>query len=161
MLINFTAFGQNSDMVSNSCVDKIKIEPGFIAFSTSKNSKIGEWYRNTFRLEIVKEFAFPDGSITGVLMKNNEFVVEIFYRDNILDPKIYVPKSESEQWKGFMKFGIYTNANLPDLKQCLLEKGVNAGRIFNDLKLGIDLLQVVDPEGNIIEIISRKTENRN
>jgi hypothetical protein len=55
-----------------------------------------------------------------------------------------------------MKFGIYTNADLPTLKKCLLNKGVNAGRIFSDEKLGIDLLQIVDPEGNIIEVISRK-----
>ena len=54
-----------------------------------------------------------------------------------------------------MKFGIYTNANLKILKQCLNNNGVNAGRIFNDKKLNIDLLQVIDPEQNILEIISR------
>ncbi|MFT5481640.1 MAG: hypothetical protein ACI9GW_000285 [Halieaceae bacterium] len=40
------------------------------------------------------------------------------------------------------------------LKQCLVDQGVKAGRIFNDKNLGIDLLQVVDPELNVLEIIS-------
>lgn len=59
------------------------------------------------------------------------------------------------QWKGFMKFGVYTNADLPTLKECLLSNGHIAGRIFSDEKLGIDLLLVIEPERNIIEIISR------
>jgi hypothetical protein len=37
----------------------------------------------------------------------------------------------------------------------LKEQGVNAGRIFNDKKLGIDLLKVIDSEKNVLEIISR------
>lgn len=48
-------------------------------------------------------------------MKNNEFVVEVFYRNDILDPKTYEPKSDSEQWKGFMKFGVFSNADLTTL----------------------------------------------
>lgn len=54
-----------------------------------------------------------------------------------------------------MKFGFYTDANQIDLKACLKSKNINAGRIFRDNILGIDLLQVIDPEGNILEIISR------
>ena len=34
---------------------------------------------------------------------------------------------------------------------------MKAGRIFNDKKLGIDLLQAVDPELNVLEIISRSS----
>jgi hypothetical protein len=60
-----------------------------------------------------------------------------------------------------MKFGVYTNANLPTLKECLKQQAVNAGRIFNDEKLGIDLLQVTDPESNVLEIISRSSKAGN
>ena len=60
-----------------------------------------------------------------------------------------------EQWRGFMKFGVYTDTNLPILKKCLKNQGVKVGRIFSDKKLDIDLLQVVDPELNVLEIISR------
>ncbi|MFT5573926.1 MAG: hypothetical protein ACI9FR_002862 [Cryomorphaceae bacterium] len=52
-------------------------------------------------------------------------------------------------------FGVYSNADLPTLKKCLEGQGVRARRIFNDKKLGIDLLQLVDPEMNVLEIISR------
>jgi hypothetical protein len=93
--------------------------------------------------------------VTGVLMHNDELVVEVFYRNEVLEKLDYVAESSSEQWRGFMKFGIYTDANLTDLKECLKKQGVNAGRIFNDKKLGIDLLQVIDPEKNVLEIISR------
>jgi hypothetical protein len=153
LIISFNAIGQKKEL--NNCLNKISLEPSFIAFTTHKNSELGEWYKNTFGLEIVKEFAFPDGSATGVLMRKGEFVVEIFYRNDALKKSSFKPDSNSEQWSGFMKFGFYTDANLIDLKACLIRKNINAGRIFKDDNLGVDLLQVIDPEGNVLEIISR------
>ncbi len=143
---------------SQTCFDEVRLEPGFIALTTKKNSELGDWYQRTFGLSIVKDFSFPDGTVTGVLMRNDEFVVEVFSRDDALEGRDYVENSHSEQWRGFMKFGIYTNANLLQLKQCLTNQGVKAGRIFEDKKLGIDLLQVTDPEQNTLEIISRSSK---
>lgn len=149
--LSFTkAYAQNS-----TCFDNIIIEPSFIAFTTNKESKLADWYQSTFGLSVVKEFAFPDGTVDGVLMNKSEFIVEVFHREDVLEASHYVQKSKPEQWRGVMKFGIYTNANLTVLKQCLNNQGVKAGRIFKDKKLNIDLLQVIDPEQNILEIISR------
>gem|GEM_PF-2433695 len=148
----------NLSAQSQSCFDEVKLEPSFIAFTTNKQSKLADWYKRVFGLETVKEFSFPDGSVTGVLMHKEEFVVEVFNRDNALDGHNYVPDAVPEQWLGVSKYGVYTNADLPILKQCLEDQGVKAGRIFKDKKLGIDLLQVVDPELNVLEIISRSSE---
>lgn len=153
VLVNTNVLAQ-----SRTCFDKVKLEPSFIALSTKKNSELGDWYQRTFGLKIAKGFSFPDGTVTGVLMQKGEFVVEVFYRDDALERRDYVHKSRSEQWRGFIKFGVYTDANLLDLKQCLKDQGVKAGRIFNDKKLGIDLLQVTDLEQNVLEIISRSNE---
>ena len=150
--------GTNVHAQSRSCFDKVKLEPSFIAFTTKKNSKLGDWYKSTFGLKIVKEFSFPDGAVTGVLMQKGEFVVEVFNRDDALEGRDYAHNSRPEQWRGIMKFGVYTDANLLDLKRCLKDQGVRAGRIFNDKKLGIDLLQVTDPEQNVLEIISRSRD---
>ena len=141
-----------------SCFDEVNLEPGLIAFTTRKHSKLADWYKRVFGLETVKEFSFPDGTVTGVLMHKEEFVVEVFNRNDALEGHDYVPDAEPEQWRGFTKIGVYTDANLLVLKRCLEDRGVKAGRIFNDMKLGIDLLQVVDPELNVLEIISRSSE---
>jgi hypothetical protein len=143
---------------SRSCFDEVHLEPSFIAFTTKKHSKLGDWYKRIFGLETVKEFSFPDGSVTGVLMRKEEFVIEIFNRNDALECHDYIPGASPEQWLGVAKFGVYTNADLPILKQCLEDQGVKAGRIFDDDKLGINLLQVVDPELNVLEIISRSSE---
>lgn len=140
-----------------TCFDNITIEPGFIAFTSGRESKLADWYQKLLGLEVVKKFSFPNGSVNGVLMHKDEFIVEVFNRNNALEKSDYVKNAKPEQWNGVMKFGIYTNANLSDLKLCLNKQGINAGRIFNDNKLNIDLLQVVDPEQNILEIISRST----
>lgn len=160
LIISIAAFSQAPDLESNKCVSSIKLEPAFVTLSTNKSSKIGEWYQSVFDLKIVKEFSSRDSSSTGVLMKKDEFIVEIIYRDDLLDPKSFKPDSDAEDWKGFMKLGVYTNADLSELKQCLLTRNIKAGRIFSDRELGIDLLQMVDPEGNFLEIISRKTEKK-
>lgn len=143
----------------STCFSRVIIEPGFIAFTSKKSSKLAGWYQTLLGLNIVKKFSFPDGSINGVLMHKGEFIVEVFNRDDALEQQDYVPTAKPEQWSGVMKFGIYTNANLATLKQCLNKRGINAGRIFNDAKLNIDLLQVIDPELNVLEIISRSKTN--
>lgn len=153
VLICFNTYGQKKERTN--CLSNISLEPSFIAFTTHKNSGLGDWYQNTFGLEIVKEFTFTDGSATGILMKKDEFVVEIFYRNDVLIKSDLMPDSNAEQWSGFMKFGFYTNTNLIQLKECLNSKTIHAGRIFRDDNLGVDLLQVLDPEGNVLEIISR------
>lgn len=139
----------------STCFNNVIIEPGFIAFTTKKESELAYWYQTTFGLNVVKEFTFPDGTVHGVLMHKKEFVVEVFNREDALEANDYVQNAKPEQWRGIMKFGIYTNANLSKLKQCLNNQGVNAGRIFKDKKLNIELLQVIDPEQNMLEIISR------
>ena len=156
--ICFTLVGTNLYAQSRSCFEELKLEPSFIAFTTKKHSKLAGWYKRVFGLETAKEFAFPDGTVTGVLMHKGEFVIEVFNRDKALEGHDYVPDAVPEQWLGVSKFGVYTNADLPNLKQCLEDQGVKAGRIFKDKNLGIDLLQVVDPELNVLEIISRSSE---
>lgn len=140
---------------SSTCFSTIAIEPGFIAFSTDKESKLADWYQTTFGLNVVKKFSFPDGSVTGVLMNRGEFVVEVFNRDTLSEQQGLAKETTREQSRGVMKFGIYTDANLLSLKHCLNNLGVKAGRIFNDKNLKIDLLQLIDPEQNVLEIISR------
>jgi len=140
---------------TNNCFESVNIEPSFIGFTETKNSNLGEWYKNTFGLTVVKEFTFPDGSVTGVLMNKGEFIVEVFHRDDALKATDVVELNK-HQVTGVMKFGLFTDANLPQLKQCLTKSGVNATRIWKDKNLHVDMLQVTDPSGNVIEVIARQ-----
>jgi len=150
---------ENVKAHSDSCFNDTVLEPSFIAFSTDKTSSLANWYKKTFDLKIVKEFTAPYGRFSGVLMKNREFVVEVFQHQNVLDRTDMAPKKPLTGWRGFMKFGVYTNADLKVLKSCLVDKGVKAGRIYNDENLKLDLLHVYDPEGNSLEIMSRHKQS--
>ena len=151
----FIPIGTDAYAQSGTCFDDIKLEPAFLAFTSNKDSELGDWYLRLFGLEIAKEFSSPDGAVTGVLMHKGEFIVEVFYRADLLQTSDQTHESSSMPRRGVMKVGIFTDANLLDLRQCLKEQGTNAGRIFNDEKLGIDLLLVTDPDQNVLEIISR------
>lgn len=143
---------------ASSCFDNHTLEPNFIALATDSNSSLANWYQQTFALETVKTFTFSDGSVTGKLMRKGYFVVEVFARKKIFDRNDYQDSSSAEHWRGVMKFGFYTDAELPKLKQCLISKGIKASRIYHDENLKVDLLQVLDPENNILEIIQRQTD---
>jgi hypothetical protein len=52
-----------------------------------------------------------------------------------------------------MKFCVYTDADLQQLRQCLKRKQCRGHPHMGRLNLGIDLLQVIDPNQNVIEII--------
>jgi len=146
----------NSAMAhSDNCFDNVNIEASFIGFTEPKSSKLGEWYKNTFGLATAKEFSFPDGSVTGILMNKGEFIVEVFYRDDAIKATD-IPALDKHHVTGVMKFGLFTNADLPKLKQCLTNKGINATRIWKDKNLHVDMLQVTDPSNNVIEIIARQ-----
>lgn len=140
---------------SGTCFEAVKLEPSFIAFTSNKDSQLGAWYQSLFGLEIAKEFSSPDGAVTGVLMHKGDFIVEVFYREDLLQVSDPAHEANSSRRHGVLKVGVFTDANLLDLQQCLTKRGVNAGRIFDDEKLGISLLQVTDPEENTVEIISR------
>jgi uncharacterized glyoxalase superfamily protein PhnB len=53
---------------TQSCFDKVSLEPSLIAFTPTKDSTLADWYKQVFGLETVKEFSFPDGTVTGSLM---------------------------------------------------------------------------------------------
>lgn len=131
-----------------SCFKNIKLSSSFIALETDFDSDLHHWYKEIFQLEMVKEFTFPDGNTKGVLMKRDDFVVEVFNKKQL---------NESVQAKvrGVMKFGFFTNANLQDLQTCLKTKKIKAKRIFKDKNLKASLLLVEDPEGNHFEVITK------
>ncbi|SFC67644.1 VOC family protein [Pseudoalteromonas denitrificans] len=135
---------------ANSCFERKNLEPSFIAINSYKGSNLGKWYQDVFNLKTVKEFAFEGGSATGVLMHNDEFIVEVFFYKNG-----DVNKQKPQTKSGIKKFGMFTNIDLQKLKTCLNAKGVKATRIYNDKNLNIDLLQVIDPSNNVFEIIKR------
>jgi len=143
---------------TEKCFANIELEASLIAFTAGKGSSLANWYQQVFDLKTVKEFAFPDGKTTGVLMHKNDFIIEVFFKEELLVAKEQVPQSSADQWQGVNKVGIFSNADLPQLKQCLNTIGVNATRIWQDKNLGIDLLQVIDPDGNVLEIVSRRSK---
>lgn len=154
-MIGIICFSQISERDGRNCFSELEFESGFIAITTSKDSELGDWYKESFDMEQIKEFASADGNSTGIILRKNQFVVEILFRNDLIERKDSGPGAGNEKWYGLQKFGVYTNADLLELKQCLLENGINAGRIFRDSELGEDLLLVKDPEGNMMEIISR------
>lgn len=144
-------------MAQESCFNNINIEPGFVALTSSRESNLADWYKDLFNLEIVKTFGSDEQTTTGVLMKHGEFALEVFYKKHPVIPEQLKPKTPRSNWNGISKVGVYTDANLEELKSCLVNHGVKATRIFDDSNLNIKLLLVIDPENNLLEIITRKS----
>ncbi len=131
-----------------SCFESIMFSPSFIALETAFDSNLHQWYKQLFQLETVKEFTFPDGNTKGVLMKRDDFVVEVFNKKSLNE-------DAQKKGRGVMKFGFFTDSNLQNLQACLKTQSVNAKRIFEDKNLKASLLLVEDPEGNHFEVIAK------
>jgi hypothetical protein len=50
----FALVSTNLSAQSPSCFDEVNLEPGFIAFTTNKHSKLADWYKRVFDLETAK-----------------------------------------------------------------------------------------------------------
>jgi hypothetical protein len=144
--LSATVSAQNTDVKNGQCFKNTNFAPTFFALNSKEGSHLGSWYKSVFGLQTVKEFALPNGTATGELMKNNHLAIEIFYLSQL--------NSLDGPSKGYMKIGIHQDSNLQTLKSCLLGIGVAAGRIFEDENLNLDLLYVTDPDGNGLEIIA-------
>lgn len=140
--------GENSGK-NIGCFDNITLPENFIALDSTFDSELAAWYQQLFQLTTVKAFTFPDGNSKGVLMKRGNFVVEVFNKKALAAPATKIPDNP-----GIMKFGFFTRANLAKLQTCLKQHGIKAPRIFQDTNLAADLLLVIDPEGNMFEVIS-------
>lgn len=151
LIMGTNSFAQIPGEKHHDCFDDLKFESGFIAITTHDKSELAQWYKETFGMNSIKEFTSKDGSSSGIILRRDQFVVEIIKSKEIRESKEQSP----EVRRGLLKFGVYVNADLASLSECLLKEGVNAGRIFNDEELGEELLLVKDPEGNMIELISR------
>ena len=152
IILSMTSFAGIAEDVSynrTNCFTDIDLSDNFIAIETSFESNLADWYQELFELETVKKIIFPDGNTKMALMKKNNFIVEVFNKKSITSLEAKNPNE-----KGYMKFGIFCNVNLADLKKCLVQNNIKATRIFKDDNLKLDLLSVKDPEGNYFEIIS-------
>jgi len=130
------------------CFEGTKFSPSFIALETAFDSNLHQWYKELFQLETIKEFTFPDGNTKGVLMKRDDFVVEVFNKKSLNE-------SVQERGLGVLKFGFFTDANLQKLQTCLKTQKIKAKRIFKDKNLNASLLLIEDPEGNYFEVITK------
>ncbi|TBW27387.1 VOC family protein [Gramella sp. KN1008] len=151
LILVTTAFSQAPVEKPHDCFNELKFESGFIAITTHYNSELAKWYEESFGMNSIKEFTSKDGRSFGIILRRDQFVVEIIHAKELKENQ----GPSSEVRSGLLKFGVYVNADLFSLKDCLLKEGVKAGRIFRDEELGEELLLVRDPEGNMIEIISR------
>lgn len=148
-LVTITGFAEKDSHNNKNCFNDIKLSANFIAIETSFDSGLADWYQELFQLETVKKITFPDGNTKMALMKKNNFIVEVFNKKSITSLET---KSQNNQ--GYLKFGVFSDANLANLKKCLVQNNIKATRIYKDDNLKLDLLSVKDPEGNYFEIIS-------
>jgi hypothetical protein len=148
-MISFSGIAENNTQSNKNCFTNINLSDNFIAIETTFDSNLADWYQDLFQLETVKKITFPNGNTKMALMKKNNFIVEIFNKKLITSLE-----TKNSNDKGYMKFGIFSNANLADLKTCLIQNNIKATRIYKDDNLKLDLLSVKDPEGNYFEIIS-------
>lgn len=156
LLFSFFSLFSYSQKDNQSCFADLDMESGFIAINTHSNSDLADWYRENLGMRIVKEFDSHDQQLKGIILKKDNFVVEILFRKELSASENSVERSKNA---GLMKYGVFINKDLETLKNCLLAKNIKAGRIFRDEELGVDLLLLKDPEGNIFELIQRLPGN--
>lgn len=103
------------------------------------------WYRNVFGLVELDDTQAEDGAWRIVNLSNEQLFVEVIRDDRA---------RAAERVLGFRKVGFH----VPDV-EVIAERVEQATgerpRIVDDDRFGIRLLQIRDPEGNIIQLSSR------
>lgn len=136
------------------CFTDLIFGKAFLAINTDQESDLVFWYQETFGMEVLKRFQSEDGTTVGVILKKNNFYVEILHSSKIRED--FKEQSGQIVKRGIKKVGIFVDKPVEEFQTCLKNHNLKVGRIFHDREMGVKLLHLTDPEGNELEIISEE-----
>lgn len=118
--------------------------PFYFAVLVADVDKSVDWYRSIFGLRQIDDSQAEDGSWRIVNLRNSRLFVEII-RDN--------RAQAVDRARGFLKVGF----QVPDVR--VVAEGFGKTdeerpRIIDDNRHGIRLVQIRDPDGNIVQVFS-------
>jgi catechol 2,3-dioxygenase-like lactoylglutathione lyase family enzyme len=119
--------------------------PQYFAVRVADADKSAEWYSRAFGLRELDRSAAADGSSQIVNLISTHLFVEVI-RDNSAS---LVPKA-----RGLAKVGFY----VPDVEVVADVVGRETGerpRVIDFARHGVRIVQIRDPDGNIIQLFSR------
>ena len=123
-----------------------KIEaPQYFAVLVADAEKSAQWYRQAFGLREVERSSAEDGSWQIINLTNDQLFVEVI-RDNKAE------KGSGE--RGFFKVGFH----VPDVALVADAVGRATGerpRVLDFPRQGIRIVQIRDPDGNTLQLLSR------
>jgi len=120
--------------------------PQYFAVLVSDANRSAQWYQAAFGLRELDRSSADDGSWQVVNLTNDQLLVEII-RDNRAEP---VTRA-----RGFFKVGFH----VPDVDVVADAVDRAAGerpRIIDIPNQGIRIVQIRDPDGNVIQLFSRR-----
>lgn len=118
--------------------------PQYVAVQVADVEAAVAWYRTAFGLEVLDDTEADDGRWRIVNLTNADLFVEII-RDNRAQP--------AERALGFAKVGF----RVPDVAAVADRVAAATGerpRVIDFARHGVRLVQLHDPEGNIIQLTS-------
>ncbi len=107
-----------------------------------------EFYQNMLGLEFVDESSLPLGTMHRLRFGNSDF--------KLIDPKKIPPKGPSGMpaQLGF-RFITFQVSNLTEICQTLKEKGVEFTIPESEIRPGVRIAMIKDPDGNTVEFVQR------
>ncbi len=120
--------------------------PQYFAVLVSDANRSAQWYKTAFGLRELDRSSADDGSWQIVNLANDQLFVEVI-RDDRAQP---VTRA-----RGFFKVGFH----VPDIEAVADAVGRTTGerpRVLDFPRHGVRVVQIRDPDGNIIQLFSRR-----
>ena len=141
-----------SGLLNAQSKEDLAYSPSFTAIIVTDIEESVEWYKTIFLLEEINRFESEERGFIIVLLKKDEFTLELLELKNSIRPKEVIPDyNDKTKVQGLFKIGFKVNDFEGWIKHLKASDAKLLGDIVTDPTLNKKMVIITDPDGNRIQ----------
>lgn len=132
------------------------LTPYFNAIIVNDMDSSLSWYQQVLGYEVLNSNQFPEMGLKQANLKKGDASIELIELNSAIDPNELIPNFNSNtKMIGLFKFGFYVDNFDQWIEYLKLNQVEFKGRVVSDELSGKQMVIILDPDGNRIQLFER------